>query len=99
MALPSPTNDWRVNDGLQEIPIEERAEDEVSHLYGSNAENTIERVIVTPQNSKTANPAFDITPRHLVSGLITERGVCDATPEALFTMFEDVVPSKEVEAK
>ena len=99
VALPSPTIDWRVNDGLQEIPIEERAEDEVSHLYGSNAENTIERVIVTPQNSKTANPAFDITPRHLVSGLITERGVCDATPEALFTMFEDVVPSKEVEAK
>lgn len=93
VALPSPTIDWRVHDGLKEIPIEERAGDEVSHLAGSISNNTIGRVMITPSATNTANPAFDVTPRHLVTGLITERGVCDANPQALATMFNDIIPS------
>ena len=88
VALPSPTIDWTVSDGVDEIPIEERPAEEVSHVQG-RTEAGIARVQVTPEGSKVANPAFDVTPARLVTGLITERGVCAASPEGLASLFPD----------
>lgn len=87
VALPSPTIDWTIQDGIKEIPIEERPADEISHVYGIKEDGSIGRVQVTPKGSKVGNPAFDVTPAHLVTGLITERGVCKPTKEAMAEMF------------
>lgn len=79
VALPSPTIDWTVSDGVRDIPIEDRDGREVSHVMGTGATG-IETVRVTPDGSPVANPAFDVTPARLVTGLITERGTvapCD----------------------
>ncbi|TNC68495.1 S-methyl-5-thioribose-1-phosphate isomerase [Rubellimicrobium roseum] len=89
VALPSPTIDWTVKDGVREIPIEERSGAEVTHVQGRDAEGRIVTVQVSPDGTDARNPAFDVTPRALVTGLITERGVCEASPEALATMFPD----------
>ena len=90
VALPSSTIDWTVKDGLQEIPIEERAADEVSHIFwGKDDNGDVRRVQVTPDGSPTSNPAFDVTPRDLVTGLITERGICEASPEGLASLFPE----------
>lgn len=75
-AVPSPTIDWNMQDGLREIPIEERDADEVAWLQGCTASGDIVQVNVLPPNSRAANPAFDVTPARLVTGIITERGVC-----------------------
>ncbi len=93
VALPSPTIDWTVSDGVAEIPIEERAEREVAHVQGTLAGGEIDWVKVTPEGTPGANPAFDVTPSRLVTGLITERGVCDASPEGLSAMFPDLAKS------
>ena len=93
VALPSPTIDWTVSDGVAEIPIEERAEREVTHVQGTLASGEIDWVKVTPEGTPGANPAFDVTPSRLVTGLITERGVCDASPEGLAAMFPDLAKS------
>lgn len=90
VALPSPTIDWRVHDGLAEIPIEERAGDEVTHVQGRNAAGQIVSVQISPDGTTARNPAFDVTPAHLVTGLITERGVCAATAEGLAGLFPDL---------
>ncbi|TYC49415.1 S-methyl-5-thioribose-1-phosphate isomerase [Rhodobacterales bacterium] len=90
VALPSPTIDWSVDDGVAEIPIEERQEREVTHIQGLAEDGTIGQVQVTPQGTPGGNPAFDVTPNHLVTGLITERGVCEATPEGLAALFPDL---------
>ncbi len=90
VALPSPTIDWTIDDGLAEIPIEERDPMEVSHIQGALADGTIGSVQVASNGSPCGNPAFDVTPNRLVTGLITERGVCEATPEALAAMFPDL---------
>ncbi len=89
VALPSPTIDWTVRDGVREIPIEERAGTEVTHVQGRDADGRIITVQVSPDGTGARNPAFDVTPAHLVTGLITERGVCEASPEALAAMFPD----------
>lgn len=89
VALPSPTIDWTVRDGLREIPIEERPGEEVTHVQGRDGAGRIVSVQVSPDGTGARNPAFDVTPAHLVTGLITERGVCAATPEALAAMFPD----------
>lgn len=89
VALPSPTIDWRVMDGVAEIPIEERSADEVSFVQGKLADGTIGRLRISPEETPAANPAFDVTPARLVSGLITERGVAPATAEGLAEMFPD----------
>ena len=73
VALPSSSFDWNIRDGLKEIPIEERGSEEVSYADGWHDGKQVE-VRVTPQNSTAANFGFDVTPRQLVSGLITERG-------------------------
>jgi methylthioribose-1-phosphate isomerase len=92
VALPSPTIDWRINDGLKEIPIEQRGGEELSHVTGRLADGRIVQVDIAPPGSKMANYAFDVTPAHLVSALITERGVCNATAEGLRSLFPDRAP-------
>ena len=90
VALPSPTIDWTLTDGVAEIPIEERDGAEVSHIQGTTADGSIGRVKVTPDGTKGGNPAFDVTPNRLVTGLITERGVCQASVEGLADLFPDL---------
>src|ERR1700743_3145804 len=75
VALPSPTIDFSISDGLRQIPIEQRGADEVATMPGRTAEGRIETVRIVPDGSPVANYAFDVTPARLVSGLITERGV------------------------
>lgn len=87
VALPSPTIDWTVRDGIGEIPIEERAPTEVTHLTGNTDDGAPATVRLTPPDSPAANPAFDVTPARLVTGLITERGVCAANEAALRRLF------------
>jgi methylthioribose-1-phosphate isomerase len=84
-AVPSPTIDWNMRDGLNEIPIEERSADEVAWIQGRTAEGKLVSVNVLPEGSVAANPAFDVTPARLVSGIITERGVC--RPDQLRSLF------------
>jgi methylthioribose-1-phosphate isomerase len=79
VALPTPTIDWSVRDGVAEIPIEDRSGDEVRFLSGRLASGDIDRVDLLPPGASTANPSFDVTPARLVTGLITERGVVPAT--------------------
>jgi len=89
VALPSPTIDWTVGDGLAEIPIEERSGDEVSLVWGKTADGKIAQVRVSPEATPAANPAFDVTPARLVTGLITERGVAKASREGLLELFPE----------
>jgi methylthioribose-1-phosphate isomerase len=88
VALPSPTIDWTVRDGVAEIPIEERKAREVSHVQGMT-ESGLGVVDVTPEGTSSGNPAFDVTPARLVTGLITERGVSDASEAGLSALFPD----------
>lgn len=89
VALPSPTIDWTVHDGVREIPIEERSGAEVTHVQGRDPEGRVVMVQISPDGTPARNPAFDVTPAHLVTGLITERGICAATPAAMAAMFPD----------
>jgi len=86
-AVPSPSIDWTLRDGLREIPIEERTAREVTHLAGRLADGTVATVALTPDGSAAANPAFDVTPARLITGLITERGVAEATESGLRRLF------------
>lgn len=92
VALPSPTIDWTVLDGISEIPIEDRAAAEISHIQGRTDTGEISTVQVTPEGTPVSNPAFDVTPNHLVTGLITERGVCAASEAGLSALFPDMAP-------
>jgi methylthioribose-1-phosphate isomerase len=92
VALPSPTIDWTVSDGIREIPIEERRAEEVTHVQGRDPEGRIVSVQISPDGTPARNPAFDVTPAELVTGLITERGICAATPQAMAAMFPDLAP-------
>ena len=89
VALPSPTIDWTVHDGVKEIPIEERTGTEVTHVQGKLADGTVTEVQISPDGTPGGNPAFDVTPRRLITGLITERGVSPASPEGLAKMFPE----------
>ena len=93
VALPSPTIDWTISDGVTEIPIEERASREVTHVFGHHEKNSIEEIRVTSEGISGGNPAFDVTPNRLVTGLITERGISDASESALAEMFPDLIGS------
>jgi methylthioribose-1-phosphate isomerase len=90
VALPSPTIDWGLRDGLREIPIEERSAREVTHLTGLSEDGEIGQFRVVAPGSNAANPAFDVTPARLVTGLITERGVVPASTEGLAKLFPDL---------
>lgn len=83
VALPTPTIDWMLQDGVKEIPIEERAEEEVTHISGLCDDGQVRTVRVTPKGSKAANYGFDVTPARLVAGLITERGIVAADAGAM----------------
>jgi methylthioribose-1-phosphate isomerase len=87
VALPSPTIDMRVSDGVREIPIEQRGSDEVSRMTGRTADGRIETVQILPDGSPAANYAFDVTPARLVTGLITEKGVIAANRKAIAGLF------------
>jgi methylthioribose-1-phosphate isomerase len=89
VALPSPTIDFSVNDGLSEIPIEQRAAEEVAFMTGKTKDGRIESVQVVPDGSPVANYGFDVTPARLITGLITERGVLKASREALAAAFPE----------
>lgn len=90
VALPSTTIDWNSRDGVAEIPIEERDPDEVTNIYGvANGKTTFVRT--TGPDTVVSNFAFDVTPARLVTGLITERGVCDASEDGLLTLFPESI--------
>ncbi len=89
VALPSPTIDFAVADGVTEIPIEQRSADEVAMMTGRTADGRIETVRIVPDGSAVANYGFDVTPARLVTGLITERGVIAASAAALAGAFPD----------
>ena len=88
VALPSPTIDWTIEDGIGDIPIENRAEAEVARVQG-RLDGRVAEVEVTPEGSAAANPAFDVTPARLVTGLITERGVAPASATGLAQLFPE----------
>jgi methylthioribose-1-phosphate isomerase len=94
VALPSSTFDWRIRDGIRDIPIEERSQDEVKYVYGL-CENEVKKVLVTPLSSPAANYGFDITPARLITGLITERGICRASEEGILKMYGEKVKPGE----
>jgi methylthioribose-1-phosphate isomerase len=89
VALPHSTIDWSVSDGIAEIPIEERSPREVTHLKGLAADGQIVEVEIAARGSPAVNPAFDVTPARLVTGLITERGVCPASTEGLLSLYPE----------
>ncbi len=86
VAMPTSTLDMRLHDGLAQIPIEERSGREVTHLLGRAASGDVVEVCIAPVGTRAANPAFDVTPARLVSGLITERGTVPATESALLEL-------------
>ena len=89
VSLPSPTIDWEVGDGVREIPIEERAEAEVTDVAGLLPDGSVTRTRVVSPGSPAANPAFDVTPARLVTGLITERGIAEASEAGLAGLFPE----------
>jgi methylthioribose-1-phosphate isomerase len=95
VALPSPTIDFNVADGVAEIPIEERSPDEVSTMTGRTAAGRIETIHILPAGSVAANYGFDVTPARLVTGLITERGVIAASRAALAGAFPERAAAAE----
>ncbi|MDD9302358.1 MAG: S-methyl-5-thioribose-1-phosphate isomerase [Desulfobacter sp.] len=88
VALPSSTFDWEITDGVKDIPIEERDPDEIRYVQGL-CNGKIQKVLVPPETSPGANHAFDVTPTRLVTGFITERGICRASEEAIMGLFPD----------
>jgi methylthioribose-1-phosphate isomerase len=93
VALPSTTIDWSIGDGLESIPIEERSPEEVTRVQGRAEDGRILSVAIAPPDCPAANPAFDVTPARLVTGLITERGLCAANRDGLAHLFPDKVGS------
>ena len=89
VALPSTTIDWEISDGLAEIPIEERSPDELTLVRGRTDEGSLTTVEIAPPGCPAGNFAFDVTPARLVTALVTERGVCDASIDGLLAMFPE----------
>ena len=89
VALPYPTIDWRIDNGLTQVPIEQRSGDEVHEIQGLTNNGEVERVRLTPRDSDAANYAFDVTPARLVTGLITERGICPASEDGLLELYPE----------
>jgi len=87
VALPSSTIDWETKD-FKDIPIEERNSEELSHVEGLDENNNVKKVLIYPKKSKAMNLAFDVTPAKYVTGLITEKGVCEASEKGLKGLFK-----------
>jgi len=88
-ALPFSTIDWSLTDGVAEIPIEERSARELTHMRGRTEAGGFETVEIVAPGSPAANPAFDVTPARLVTGIITERGVAEASREGLLALYPE----------
>ncbi len=88
VALPSSTIDWTLPDGSA-ITIEERAAEEVLFISGLTEDGSVRRVRIAPEQTRAANPAFDVTPSRLVTGLITERGICAASRDEMRRLFPE----------
>lgn len=88
VALPSSSFDWNIKDGIKEIPIEERGAEEVKYMEGL-CDGEIKKILLTPAESKATNFGFDVTPARLVTGLITERGICKANKESILSLFPE----------
>jgi methylthioribose-1-phosphate isomerase len=95
VALPSTTLDMNIRNGLTEIPIEERDQNEVKYITGLRADGTMDSVLICPETTQASNYGFDVTPARLVTGLITERGVCDANEEGILSLFPEYSNSIE----
>ncbi len=89
VALPSPTVDWTLNDGVAQVPIEQRDGDEVTKVWGKLEDGSVAAVQICPDGTPGGNPAFDVTPARLVTGLITERGLCEASTQGLASLFPE----------
>ena len=87
VALPSSTIDWDIKDA-KDIPIEQRNSEELSHVEGIDENNEVKKVLIYPKKSKAMNLAFDVTPAKYVTGLITEKGICEASTEGLKKLFK-----------
>jgi len=88
VALPSSTFDWTLRDGVAQIPIEDRDPDEIRFIQGLDGDQ-VRNVLVPPADSPAGNPAFDVTPARLVTGFITERGVCGANEQEILDLFPE----------
>ena len=88
VALPSSTLDWNISDGLKEIEIETRDPHEVKYIFGKS-KNGLEEVLICPEDTPAINYGFDVTPARLISGLITERGICEASEKGLTNLFPE----------
>ena len=89
VALPSSTFDFSLRDGVRDIPIEERGADEVRRMNGLSEAGEAESVLICPQNTPARNWAFDVTPARLITGLITERGVCKASEQGILSLYPE----------
>lgn len=88
VALPSSTFDWKISDGIKQIQIEERNSEEVKYMIGL-CDGEIKKILVTPEKSNAANYGFDVTPARLITGLITERGICKANEKEILNLFPE----------
>lgn len=88
-AVPSASIDWASENGLRDVPIETRDEDEVRYVSGLDEKDSLTKVLILPKGTKTLNYGFDVTPSRLVSGLITERGICKAEKKAILNLFPE----------
>jgi methylthioribose-1-phosphate isomerase len=93
VAFPKTTIDWKIQDGIAEIPIEQRDSREVTHVIGAIGRCKRGEVRVTPEHTAARNDAFDVTPARFVTGFITERGVCGASAAGLKQLFPDASTS------
>jgi methylthioribose-1-phosphate isomerase len=87
VALPSSTIDWDIKDA-KDIPIEQRNSEELSHVEGIDENNEVKKILIYPKKSRAMNLAFDVTPAKYVTGLITEKGICEASTEGLKKLFQ-----------
>ena len=87
VAIPEGTLDFEIKDGVRDIPIEMRSEDEVKYIRGLNSEGKVDELLIMPKTSNAVNYGFDITPARLVSALVTEKGLCDTNEDAITKMF------------
>lgn len=92
VAVPGPSIDWTLEDGVRDVPIEERSSDEVRQIAGKNHRGELAALDVTPPGTPVANPAFDVTPAHLITALVTERGSCDASAAGLAALYPEFKP-------
>jgi methylthioribose-1-phosphate isomerase len=88
-ALPSSTIDWEISDGINEIPIETRSEEEVKYISGQDENGNINKVLLTPKDSPALNYGFDVTPARLITGIITENGIAEASEEGLLKLYPE----------